>query len=127
MPTIDAHGPPADLDDKGRKLYLKIRRFLKDAGMWENSDKFVLGQACRYEQRSRLALSSLPVDDAGRPVLTTQGRSEFSGEVQHPLVRIIETSDRGFLDGLRELGLTPRARKQLALEPKKAAGRLGLE
>ena len=126
MPTVDHHGPPADLDVPGRKLYLKLRKFLKDAGLWENSDKFVLGQTCRYEQRSRLALASLPVDTDGRPILTTQGRSEFSGEVQHPLVRIIETADRGFLDGLRELGLTPRARKQLDVEPKKSTGRLGL-
>lgn len=109
----DPHGPPADLDTTGKALYRKLRRFLEDAQRWENSDKYVLGNCCRDEQIMRVAWSTIPHERSGQPILTTAGRSENSGEVVHPNVRTAESASRRFLEGLRELGLTPRARAQL--------------
>lgn len=109
----DPIGPPNDLDETGAKLYRKIREYLKADERWVESDAYLLGATCRYAQRARVAWTSLPRDENGRPVMTTGGRSEHSGEVAHPLVRIAETAERGFVDGLKELGLTPRAREQM--------------
>jgi phage terminase small subunit len=38
----------------------------------------------------------------------------------HPLVKIAETAERAFVDCLKELGFTPRARSQMGLESRKA-------
>lgn len=38
----------------------------------------------------------------------------------HPLVKIAETAERAFVDCLKELGFTPRARSQMGLEAKKS-------
>ena len=115
----DPHGPPGDLDTTGRHLYKRLRKFLQDQDTWENSDKYVLGQTCRYEQRARLARKALDESDEG---MTTQGRSGPSGMVAHPLVRIMETAEKGFIDGLKELGLSPAARKRLEIEVKRNTG-----
>lgn len=115
----DPHGPPGDLDTTAKALYRKLRDFLKAQHTWENSDKYALGQTCRYEQRARLARTALEKSDEG---MTTQGRSEHSGSVAHPLVRIMEVAEAKFMDGLRELGLTPAARKRLEIEVKRNTG-----
>lgn len=116
MPTVDPLGPPDDLDKHGKALYRKVRGYLQGQHTWADSDIYVLAQTCRYEQRAREARESIPRDTNGNPVLTTRGRSENSGDVPHPAVRIMETAEKSFVDCLRELGLTPRARKQLEIE-----------
>lgn len=127
MPTVDKTGPPDDLDADGRKLYRALRKILQESQAWQDSDMYVLGQVCRYEQRARTTRELIPHAPGGRPLLTTQGRSENSGEVAHPLVKIMETAEGRYLDGLKELGLTPAQRKRLAIEVGggKGAGRFG--
>lgn len=121
MPTVDPLGPPDDLDKDSRALYRKLRTYLRDQATWADSDMYLLGQACRYEMRAREARGSIPLED-GRPVMTTRGRSENSGDVAHPAVRIAEAAEKSFVDCLRELGLTPRARKQLEIDAGRKSG-----
>jgi P27 family predicted phage terminase small subunit len=119
---VDPIGPPDDLDKDARALYRKIRTYLREQATWADSDMYLLGQTCRYEMRAREARASIPLED-GKPVMTTRGRSENSGDVAHPAVRIAEAAEKSFVDCLKELGLTPRARTQLGLETqKKGAG-----
>ena len=120
----DPHGPPADLDTTGKALYRKLRKFLQDQSTWANSDKHILGQTCRFAQRARLAYESLPCDGSGRPVLTSTG---YKGqEVAHPLVKVMEAAESKFIDGLKELGLTPGARKRWEIEASRDKGKFGL-
>lgn len=110
----DPHGPPGDLDTSARSLYRKLRDFLKAQGTWENSDRYALGQVCRYEQRARLAREGIPRG------LTAEG---YKGQdVQHPNLKTAEAAEKSFMEGLKELGLTPRARKQLQIETGGADG-----
>lgn len=119
----DPTGPAADLDKQGASLYRKVRDYLKNQNTWVESDSYLLSQACRYEQRARVALASIPRDDNGNLILTTRGRSEFSGDVPHPAVRIAEAAEKSWVDALKELGLTPAARKRLEIEAgRKSAG-----
>lgn len=122
MPTVDAHGPPGDLDKNGRQLYFKLRKFLRDAQRWHNSDKYLLGQTCRFEQRARIARWHLQVlDDLGESWTVEGSKGQV---VPHPDIRIMEAAERAFVDGLKELGLTPRAREQLGIKPPaKTAGK----
>lgn len=116
----DPHGPPGDLDTDARALYRKLRDFLKKQGTWENSDRYILGQTCRYEQRARLARGAMYDPELRAFVLTTEG---YKGQdVKHPNLATAEAAEKSFVDGLRELGLTPRARKQLEIEVAKGAG-----
>lgn len=109
----DPHGPPADLDTDARALYRKLREFLKGQQTWEDSDKYVLGQACRYEQRARQARGCM-YDDEGRVVFSGKG---YKGqEVPSTFLRTAVEAEKAFVDCLKELGLTPRARKQLQIE-----------
>lgn len=110
----DPHGPPGDLDATGKALYRKLREFMRAEGRWADSDKYVLGQTCRYEQEARIARDALPRDEHGKPVLTALGYNDQ--DVPHPLVKMRDAAAKSFVDGLRELGFTPRARKQLEIE-----------
>lgn len=122
----DPNGPPGDLDTDARALYRKLRTFLEDAQRWENSDRYVLAQTCRDDQLRREAQAAMPLNESHRPILTTQGRSEHSGEVVHPLVRVVEAASKRFSEGLRELGLTPAARARLGIVSKPPTGKFGL-
>lgn len=121
----DPHGPPADLDTIGKALYRKLRKFLQDQGTWADSDKHLLGQTCRYDQRRREAREALPRDEKGRVVMVSTG---YKGqEVAHPLVKVMEAAEARFVDGLKELGLTPGARKRWEIEAGgRGAGKFGL-
>lgn len=121
---MDAHGPPADLDKPGRDLYHKLRAFLRAQSTWENSDKFILGQACRYEMRARLARAAQYDPDTGALVFTSEG---YKGQqVPHPALKTAEAAEKSFVECLKELGLTPRARKQLEIEVgAKGGGKFG--
>lgn len=122
----DPNGPPGDLDTNGRALYRKLRTFLQGQSTWEDSDRYIVGNTCRWEQIARIAYEGLPRDKRGRPIMTTQGRSENSGEVAHPLVRVMMDAYGKFSAGLAECGLTPRARKQLEIEVgAKGGGKFG--
>lgn len=120
----DPHGPPGDLDTDARALYRKLREFLKGQQTWENSDRYILGQVCRYEMRARIARAGLPLDKHGKPVLISTG---YKGqEVAHPNLKTAEAAEKSFVDGLRELGLTPAARKRLEIEVgRRDAGKFG--
>lgn len=122
---LDPNGPAPDLDRTGAALYRKVREYLKGQNTWEESDTYLLSQACRYDQRARVAREAIPTD-SGSPVLTTRGRSEHSGDVAHPAVRIAEAAEKSFVDALKELGLTPAARKRLEIEAgRKPGGKFG--
>lgn len=113
MPTVDPTGPPADLDAKGRNLYRKLRGYLKDWGSWHPADAEYLGTTVRWAQRARLARAGM-ADEDGRPVLTTTG---YKGQpVQHPNLKTANEAERAYGEGLRELGFTARARKQLEID-----------
>lgn len=119
MPT-DSSAPPSDLDGNGRKLYFKLRAFLRERGHWEDSDRYALGQTCRYEQRARCARGALVATGGD---LLSEG---YKGQpTEHPFVKIAVTNERLFMEGLKELGLTPRARAQLGLEAKPTGGKFG--
>lgn len=108
---------PSDLDEGAKKLYYKLRGYLRvEFKTWHDGDREALAQTCRWGMRARQAREALPKDKRGRPIMITQGRSESAGEVQHPLVRIAEQAERMFMDGLKELGFTPSARKRLEID-----------
>lgn len=106
---------PGDLDATGKKLYRDLRGAMQDRPdgptQWTDPDHHLLSQACRYDMRARRARDGFrnSVDD-----MTTLGdRRQLT---LHPLVKIAEQSERAFVDCLKELGFTPRARAQLGLE-----------
>lgn len=121
----DPHGPPADLDTTSKALYRKLRDFLKASDSWEDSDKYVLGATCRHEMLMRVALAGLPKDKRGVPILTDVG---YKGQpTQHPNYKTFQAEAKAFVEGLKELGLTPRARAQLGIESKpQGGGKFGL-
>lgn len=109
-------GVPGDLDATGKKLYRDLRAAMKDRPdgptHWEDPDHHLLSQACRYDQRARDSRAWFKSRDAGE--MTTVGdRKQLT---VHPLVKIAETAEKAFVDCLKELGFTPRARAQLKLE-----------
>lgn len=86
---------PSDLDEGAKKLYYKLRGYLRvEFKTWHDGDREALAQTCRWGMRARQAREALPKDKRGRPIMITQGRSESAGEVQHPLVRIAEQCRR---------------------------------
>lgn len=114
------------LDQAGVVLYRRLKAALKNRQgptAWEESDHHLLAQTCRYEMRARKARDGFRALDAD--ALTTVGdRRQLT---VHPLVKIAETAERAFVDCLKELGFTPRARAQLGLEKRsEAASKFGL-
>lgn len=125
----DSEGPPGHygLDTTAKALYRKLREHLRKVDMWDGAYVDMLAQTCQYAMRSRQAWDALPKDKRGAPILTTQGRSENSGEVAHPLVRVAEAAAKSFVEGLKELGLTPLQRRRYEIEGKPSkGGKLGL-
>jgi P27 family predicted phage terminase small subunit len=115
----DPSGPPDDLDAEAARLYRTLRKDLRDGRRWEDSDRHLLAQACRFEQQAREAREALPVEN-GRRVMTASG---YKGQdVPHPLVKIMDGAARAYVDALRELGFTPAQRKRLDIEPVRAGG-----
>lgn len=109
-------GVPGDLDSTGKALYRNLRQAMRDRPngptQWTDPDHHLLAQACRYDQRARHARDWFKDKHAGD--MTTVGdRKQLT---VHPLVKIAETAERAFVDCLKELGFTPRARSQLKLE-----------
>jgi P27 family predicted phage terminase small subunit len=105
-------GVPGDLDAIGKKLYRDLRAYMRDAARWEDSDHHLLAQTCRYDMRARAARDALR--KAGD--MTSEGdRKQLT---VHPLVRVAEAAEKAFVEGLKELGFTPRARAALGLESK---------
>ncbi len=83
---------------------------------WEGSDHHLLSQTCRYDMRARKARDGFR--DRSDDMITLGDRKQMT---VHPLVKIAEQAERAFVDCLKELGFTPRARAQLGLEQKKSA------
>ena len=120
----DPNGPPGDLDTNGRALYRKLRTFLQGQSTWEDSDRYILGQTCRYEMRARLARAAQYDPETKALVFTSEG---YKGQqVAHPALKTAEAAEKSFVECLKELGLTPRARKQLEIEVgAKGGGKFG--
>lgn len=95
--------PHAELDDAGRRLYFKLKRFIGE-DRWEEEDSLLTNQACLAEQRARDARGQM-----GRDFTEVGSRGQ---DVASPLVGIVEKAERLYVDCLKELGLTPRARAQ---------------
>ncbi len=114
-----AAGVPGDLDSTGKALYRNLRAAMRERPdgptQWEDSDHHLLSQACRLDQRARRARDGFKSNAV--EMTTTGDRGQLT---VHPLVKIAEGSERQFIDCLKELGFTPRARAQLGLERKKA-------
>ena len=108
-------GVPGDLDATGKKLYRDLRGAMKDRPdgptQWEGPDHHLLSQACRYDMRARKAREGFRryADE----MVTVGDRKQLT---VHPLVKIAETAERAWLDCLKELGFSPRARQQLSIE-----------
>lgn len=109
------------LDQAGVALYHKLKAAMQERqgpAAWEDSDHHLLAQTCRYDMRARKARDGFAALD--KDALTTYGdRGQLT---VHPLVKIAEQSERLFVDCLKELGFTPKARAQLGLEKPKAGG-----
>ena len=114
-------GIPGDLDSTGKALYRNLRDALKDregVSKWENTDHHLLAQTCRYDQRARKARAALE-----REPLTSEGdRKQLT---VHPLVRVAESSEKLFVDGLDRLGFTPKSRAAMGLQPPPKVGKFG--
>ena len=118
----DPLGPPSDLTTWGKALYRRLRKALETEHRWADTDREILGQTCRYADRARTA-RDLMVDEDGKPALTVLGTKGHI--IQHPNLRTAETAERAFVDGLRELGFTPAARKRMEIEVAKSSARSG--
>jgi P27 family predicted phage terminase small subunit len=108
-------GVPGDLDSTGKKLYRDLRAAMKDRPdgptHWEDPDHHLLAQACRYDHRARRARDAFA--RTAEDMVTLGDRRQRTVD---PLVKIAETAERAFVDCLKELGFTPRARAQLSIE-----------
>lgn len=122
-----APGVPGDLDATGKALYRNLRAAMKDRPdgptQWQDPDHHLLSQACRYDQRARKARDAFR--DRPDDMVTLGDRRQLT---VHPLVKIAEQSERLFVDVLKELGFSPRARHQLSIEARKqGVSKFGLD
>lgn len=110
---------PGDLDSTGKALYRKLKAAMQEregAVAWNDTDHYLLSEACRTEQELRTVRRQL----AGEGSWTTEGdRKQLT---VHPLARALDTLRRAWLEALKELGFSPRARAQLGIEGKRPAG-----
>lgn len=115
-----AHMVPGDLDSTGKALYRTLRKAMQDRAdgptKWEDADHHLLSQACRLDQRARRAREGFKSNAV--EMTTTGDRGQLT---VHPLVKIAEGSERQFIDCLKELGFTPKARAALGLEKRSDA------
>ncbi len=121
-----AAGVPGDLDATGKALYRNLRAAMKDRPdgptQWTDPDHHLLSQACRYDHRARRAREAFR--NRAEDMVTLGDRRQRTVD---PLVKIAEQAERAFVDCLKELGFTPRARAQLGLEKRsEGASKFGL-
>ena len=113
-------GVPGDLDSTGKALYRNLRKGMQERPdgptQWQDPDHHLLAQACRYDHRARRARDAF--SRTAEDMVTLGDRRQRTVD---PLVKIAETAERAFVDCLKELGFTPRARSQLGLE-KRSSG-----
>lgn len=119
-------GVPGDLDSTGKALYRNLRQAMRDRPdgptQWQDVDHHLLAQACRYDQRARRARDGFKTNSD--EMVTLGDRRQ---KTVHPLVKIAEQAERAFVDCLKELGFTPRARAQMGLEARREqASKFGL-
>lgn len=105
--------PSSELDAAGRKLYYRIKGWIKGEADWTESDQLLLNQACIYEQRARHARKAFKDEGNRFTVIGSTG-----SPVVNPISRVGDGAEAKYVDALRELGLTPKARTQMNLEPK---------
>lgn len=122
-----AAGVPGDLDATGKALYRNLRQAARDRPdgptQWTDPDHHLLSQACRYDMRARRARDGFR--KAAEEMVTVGDRKQLT---VHPLVKIAEQSERAFVDVLKELGFSPRARAQLNIEARKTGeSKFGLD
>lgn len=104
--------PPKELDATGKHLYKTLRTYLRGQSTWQESDHYLLAEACRHEMLARFAKDDMTED--GRIVLTAEG---YKGQpTQHPSYKTFQSESKAFLECLRELGLTPAQRSRLGIE-----------
>jgi P27 family predicted phage terminase small subunit len=120
IPT-DPTTAPGDLDAQAKRLYYRLRKYLQDDfKTWHDGDREMLAQTCRYAQRARMAREATYDADTGAVVFTSKG---YKGqEVPSPAMTTAAAAEKSFVDGLKELGFTPAARKRMELEVKKPGG-----
>lgn len=108
-------GVPGDLDSTGKALYRNLRAAMRERPdgptQWQDPDHHLLAQACRYDMRARKARDAFK--DRPGDMVTVGDRKQLT---VHPHVKIAEQSERLFVDVLKELGFSPRARAQLNIE-----------
>lgn len=118
---------PGDLDATGKKLYRDLRAAMQNRPdgptQWQDADHHLLSQACRYNMRARKARDAFK--DRPEDMVTLGDRRQLT---VHPLVKIAEQAERAFVDVLKELGFSPRARAQLNIEARKSGeSKFGLD
>src|SRR5438309_568417 len=90
---------------------------------WQDSDHYLVSQACRYDMRARKARDGFK--RSAEDMTTLGDRRQLT---VHPLVKIAEQAERAFVDCLKELGFTPRARSAMGLEKRaEGASKFGLD
>lgn len=113
----DPHPPPADLDSTARAMYREMRQAKRDQGTWRDVDRYLLAATCRAAQRAREIRAAV-----GDELLVKGSRGQL---VANPRLREAEAAERAFVDGLRDLALTPVSRKRLELEVQAQGSKFG--
>lgn len=126
-PDPRAPNVPGDLDATGKALYRYLRKAMRERPegptRWQDPDHHLLSQACRYDMRARRARDGFA--GASGEMVTLGDRRQLT---VHPFVKIAEQSERLFVDVLKELGFSPRARAQLGIEARSAGvSKFGLD
>lgn len=112
--TAGPHWVPGDLDTHAQALYRKLRDHLRESE-WRDSDHYLLTEACRADQRARAARAEMTDGESGKVRLTTKGST--GNLVQHPNLKTAREAEQDFISALKELGLTPAARRRLDIKP----------
>lgn len=105
--------PSTELDDAGRRLYFRIKGWVTKTTGWEDSDQLLVNEACLHEMRARDARKEFEDSGEGYTVMGSTG-----SPVVNPIVRVAKDAAKDYVEALKELGLTPKARAQLGIEPK---------
>src|SRR4051812_34729437 len=93
-------GIPGDLDSTGKALYRRLREAMREREgrmAWQSWFHEALAATCRHGQRARLIRPHVEhvndmVSEGDRKQLTV-----------NPLMRILQTEEKAFLDGLDKL------------------------
>lgn len=108
LPPLDPLSPPAGLSPAAAEAWAAIAPWLSAAGIATEADAPLVARLCELGALYRAALAD--VHDRGLTIANPSGR-----EVANPNVAIVRGLAADLLRGEQELGLTPAARRSLAV------------